>query len=178
MPWLLHWLLVRLLLLCCSCSLIPSPSSTPLARPHICREYPKNGNYDRNSDILHIEGWVSEGEGEDDVRDDVVDDDDPELEEELDEELEVEKLVEDLVDDVVEDGELVDDGGGELVGLCMTDRVEALTQSSGLVRAHPLHAVKDLGGDVCTNVKNSSNWQASTAFFVFVQHAQRVTVHN
>ena len=26
---------------------------------------------------------------------------------------------------------------------------EPLMQSSGLVRAHPLHAVKDLGGNVC-----------------------------
>ena len=28
------------------------------------------------------------------------------------------------------------------------DRGEALIQSSGLVRVHPLHAVKDLEGDV------------------------------
>ena len=59
------------------------------------------------------EAFVGEGEGEDDVSDDVVDD-------EHDKELEVEELEGDVVDDVVEDGELVDDGVGGLMVVCMT----------------------------------------------------------
>ena len=59
------------------------------------------------------EAFVGEGEAEDDVSDDVVDDDDDELD---DDELEVEEFEGEVVDDVVE---LVDDGGGGLVVVCM-----------------------------------------------------------
>ena len=57
------------------------------------------------------EASVGEGEGETDVSEDAVDDDD----DELNEELEVEELEGDVVDD-----ELIDDGGGGLVVICMT----------------------------------------------------------
>ena len=59
---------------------------------------------------------VGEGEGETDVSEDAVNDDD----DELNEELEVEELEGDVVDDVVENDELIYDGGGGLVVVCMT----------------------------------------------------------
>ena len=61
------------------------------------------------------EASVGEGEGETDISEDADDGND-----ELDEELEVEELEGDVVDDVVENDELIDDGGGGLVVVCMT----------------------------------------------------------
>ena len=57
------------------------------------------------------EAFVGEGEKEDDVSDNVVDEDDDEHDGELEG---------DVVDGVVEDGELVDNGVGGLVVVCIT----------------------------------------------------------